>query len=196
MAMDEHLMLDPVRRRSWLFAKALETAPLREALAFAEAAEAFITGATEDGLEVTSSPPFEIPPKTDKPQQITAPTFASQHDQPLATTEALAGLTSLASIDDVIRYLRQRGDVVPGETESADDLLTRANLKRAEQGLPSFALLPAAPSESVQRDRANQTKDVTAARPAAVPRPPAAPRPLNARERNDLAKQLVASAAE
>ena len=193
--MDEHLMLDPVRRRSWLFAKALETAPLSDALAFAEAAEAFITG-TMESLEVTSVLSFEIPPKTDKPQQRTVPTFAAQSEQPSATTEALAGLTSLASIDDVVRYLRQRGDVVVDETESAEELLARANLKRREQGLPPFALLPTSPSETVQRDKVNQAKDVTAARPAAVPRPPTAPRPLNARERNELAKQLVASAAE
>lgn len=189
MAMDEQLMLDPVRRRSWLFAKALETTPLREALAFAEAAEAFITGATEDGFEVTSAPTFELPHKAEKPQQQML-NWAGRSHQPLATTEDLSGLSSLVSIDDVVLYLSRGGSVPPEGTESADDLLTLANLKRAEQGLPSFALLPAAPSETVQRDKGNQAKDVAAARA------PAVPRPLNARERNELARQLVASAAE
>ena len=34
---------DPARRRYWLLAKALEAAPLGEALALAKAAEAFLT---------------------------------------------------------------------------------------------------------------------------------------------------------
>jgi uncharacterized protein len=38
---------DPARRRSWLLAKALEHAPLREALAHAREAEAFLTGTGE-----------------------------------------------------------------------------------------------------------------------------------------------------
>jgi hypothetical protein len=35
---------DPARRRVWLLTKALEGAPLAEALAMAKAAEAFLTG--------------------------------------------------------------------------------------------------------------------------------------------------------
>jgi hypothetical protein len=35
---------DPARRRFWLLTKALEGAPLREALALAKGAEAFVTG--------------------------------------------------------------------------------------------------------------------------------------------------------
>lgn len=38
---------DPARRRCWLLAKALEAAPLGEALALAKAAEAFLTGCAE-----------------------------------------------------------------------------------------------------------------------------------------------------
>src|SRR5262249_44748420 len=188
MAMDEQLMLDPVRRRSWLFAKALETAPLSEALAFAEAAEVFITGAMEQGLAVTSAATFELPPKIKKQKKML--NGATQSEHPLAMPDELSGLSSLVSIDDVVLSLRQRGEVVLDGSEGADELLARANLKRAEQGLPSFALLPASPSETVQRDKGNQAKEVTAARSAAVPRP------LNARERNELARQLVASAAE
>jgi hypothetical protein len=187
--MDDHHMLDQVRRRNWLFEKALETAPLSEALALAQAAEAFITGTVEHTLEVTSAPTFEIPPKTQKPRQRTAPTFAAQNDQPLATIEALAELRSLASIDDVILYLCQGGDVVL-ESESADELLTRANLKRTEQGLPPFALFPASPSETVQQNKVDQIGKITAPRPAPAPRPP------NTRERATLARQIIDLSAE
>jgi hypothetical protein len=188
--MDEHVMLDPVRRRSWLFAKASETAPLSEALALARAAESFITGTVEYSFEVTSAPIFEMLPKTEKPQQETAPTFAAPNDQPLATTEALAGLSSLVSIDDVIRYLRQGGDVVLAETETTDELLARANLKRTEQGLPPFVLFPVSPSKTAQQGKGDQSKSATA------PRPPAAPRTPNRRERAATAKQLIAFSAE
>jgi hypothetical protein len=184
--MDEHLMLDPVGWRRWLFEKALETAPLSEALALAQAAEAFIAVTMEHSLEVTSAPTFEMLPKTEKPQQETAPTFAAQNDQPFPTTELLAGLTSLVSIDDVIFYLRRDAGVVLAETESTDELLARANLKRTEQGLPPFTLFPAAPSETVQQGEVDQSKNVTA------PRAPAAPRTPNRRERAELAHCMIA----
>lgn len=182
-------MLDPVRRRNWLFAKALETAPMSDALAFAEAAEAFITGTMEQSLmeqslEVTSAPSFEILPKIDKPQHRTVLTFAAQNNQPLATAEALAGLTSLVSIEDVILYLQQDGGVAPAETESADELLALANLKRAKKGLPPFTLFPASPSETARQGKADQAKNVTA------------PRPPNARERAELARHVIAMRAE
>jgi hypothetical protein len=38
---------DPARRRFWLLIKALESAPLGEAVALAKSAEAFVTGGTE-----------------------------------------------------------------------------------------------------------------------------------------------------
>jgi hypothetical protein len=172
--MDEHLMLDPMRRRNWLFAKALETAPLNEALAFAEAAEAFITGTMEQSLEVTSASPFEMPPKTDKPQQKSVPTFTARDNQPLGTTGVLTGLTSLVSIEDVVLYLRQGGGVAPAKTESADELLARANGNRAGQGLPPFTLFLASPSETAEQGKAVRAKNVTAPRLSAAPRPPCA----------------------
>jgi hypothetical protein len=187
--MDEHLMLDPVRRRNWLFAKASETAPLSEALALARAAESFITGTAEHSLEVLSPPTFKLSPKAEKPQEQ-VPNLATQNCQPLATTEPLAGLTSLVSIDQVIGYLRQGGDVVLAESESADELLARANTKRTDQGLPPFALSPSSPRESAQHDKADQAKTVTA------PRLAAAPRPLNARERAALAREMIGLAAD
>ena len=42
--MDDQLMLDPAYRRRWLLTKAMEIAPLGEALALAQAAEDFISG--------------------------------------------------------------------------------------------------------------------------------------------------------
>jgi hypothetical protein len=118
------------------------------------------------------------------------PNLAAQNDQPLVTTEALAGFSSLVSIDDVILYLRQAGAVVLDESESADELLARANLKRTEQGLPPFALSPVSPSETAQQGKADQAKEVKAARPLA------AARPFNARERAALARDMIGLAAD
>jgi hypothetical protein len=118
------------------------------------------------------------------------PTFAVHNDQPLATPAPLVGLTSLVSIDQVIGYLRQGGDIVFAKSESTDELLARANLKRTEQGLPPFAFSPTSPSETVQQDKVDQVEKVAAARPAA------APRPLNARERAALARDMIGLAAD
>ena len=121
---------------------------------------------------------------------VGTPSKASQWREHLVRltpiTEALAGLTSLASIDDVILYLRRHGDVALAETESADELLARANLKRAEHGLPPFALFPTAPQGAAQQDK---VKNVTAPRPAVPP-------PLNARARAALAQRLISLPAD
>jgi hypothetical protein len=63
-------------------------------------------------------------------------------------------LTVLASTDDITRYLGQHGDlitstgnlfVVNGQSGvTVDELLTHANRLRVRQGLPTYALLPAA----------------------------------------------------
>jgi hypothetical protein len=98
---------------------------------------------------------------------------------PLATTGVLTGLTSLVSTEDVVLYLRQGGGVAPAETESADELLARANRKRAEQGLPPFTLFPAPPSKAAQQGKADQAKNVTAARLSVASR-----RPMRAREQS------------
>ena len=42
---------DPARRRLWLLIKALENAPLREALALAKGAEAFLAGRADASPE-------------------------------------------------------------------------------------------------------------------------------------------------
>jgi hypothetical protein len=173
-------MQDPAARRHWLLTKALEIAPLGEALALAQAAEEFLSGTAARDANYTSS---EVVHGTrpdlngTQPKLLNAP--AVNNDQPPKSTPSLAGLSSLVSIDDAIRYLRQAGEVV-AEGESADRLLARANPKRIEQGLPPFALLPVAP---------------TAPTPKAKPERATAPRPLTAREREDYARSALALAA-
>ena len=60
------VLTDPVRRRSWLLAKALESQPLEEALELARTAEAFITGSPTPA-EATANPPH-----SDKPTERTS----------------------------------------------------------------------------------------------------------------------------
>jgi hypothetical protein len=55
---------DPARRRFWLLIKALEAAPLREALAIAKGAEAFLVGSLDRSREKTAidySISFQLP---------------------------------------------------------------------------------------------------------------------------------------
>ena len=95
------------------------------------------------------------------------------------THEAVNGLTSLVSLDDVIRYLRQCDEVFL-ETDDADELLARASHKRTSQGLPSSVLLPAAPTHAPRPAKPVRTKEV------------APPRPPTARERAEWARRAVA----
>lgn len=191
--MDNQLLLDPASRRRWLLTQALEIAPLGEALALAQAAEDFISGkaaSTGDPIstEAKGTPNFGTGagPETEATQLellnalsvvSKQPQFAS--DQPLTKTEALEGLNSLVSLADLIRYLREGGETF-AEDESADALLTRANLKRMEQRLPSFALLPT-PATKAARDK---------------PEKVAPPRPTSARARAEWARSIVALPAE
>jgi hypothetical protein len=184
--LNHELMLDPARRRRWLLTKALEIAPLGEALALAQAAEDFISGtAARTGdrtfSEVTGAPTVESTQLT----SLSASSVRSNqppggNDQPSRTTETLAGLSSLASIDDVTLYLRQSGEVF-AENESADELLVRANLKRMEQGLPPFALLSMPPTKAMPLDKPQKVTQ---------------PRPPSARERAEWARRVVALAAD
>jgi hypothetical protein len=190
--MDDELMLNPASRRRWLLTKALEIAPLGQALALAQAAEDFISGTaarTDDGTSpevATSAPTFGAGPEAQASPLGLLGAVPVSNDQPvknhrpLVTSEALAGLNSIASIDDVILYLRRGGEVF-ADNESADELLVRANLKRSEQGLPPFALLPTPPAKTVPRDR---------------PEKVVSPRPLSRRERADWARSVVALAAD
>jgi hypothetical protein len=190
--MDDELMLDPAARRHWLLTKALEMAPLGEALVLAQAAEDFISGTAAGTDARPSSGVMPAPTSGAGPEaEATQLTLLSalpvrnnkqpvKNDQPLVMTEAFAGLSSLASIDDVILYLRQRGEVF-AEDERADKLLVRANLKRTEQGLPPFALLPIPTTKAIRRDNPEKVT---------LPRPP------SKRERAEWARRLVALAAD
>jgi hypothetical protein len=169
------LMLEPADRRRWLLTKALETASLTEALALAQAAEDFISGTVQ---ETAHRAPKSFEPKPGAAgrmplQTVVTPEVAS------CSSKALEGLSSLVSIDDVGRYLKQRGEDV-SETDNADELLARANRTRTCQGLPPFALLPAVPAPATRPDKPARPKKV------------AAPRPATARERAEWARRVVA----
>jgi hypothetical protein len=192
--MDDQLLRDPASRRRWLLTQALEIAPLGEALALAQAAEDFISGTAASIGDRTSTEARGIPnfgtgagPETEATQfeLLNALSVVSNqptvtNGQPLTTTEALEGLNSLVSLDDLIRYLMEGGEVF-AEDESADALLTRANLKRMEQRLPSFALLPTPSTKATRQDK---------------PKKVAPPRPSSARARAEWARSVVALPTE
>ena len=190
--MDDELMLNPASRRRWLLTKALEIAPLGQALALAQAAEDFISGTaarTDDRTSpevATSAPTFGAGPEAQASPLglLGAVPVRNDHPvknhRPLVTTEALAGFSSMASIDDVIRYLRRGGEVF-ADNESADELLVCANLKRSEQGLPPFVLLPTPATKADRQDK---------------PEKVAPPRPPSTRERAEWARSVVALAAD
>jgi hypothetical protein len=173
--MDNQLMLDPGSRRRWLLIQALEIAPLGDALALAQAVEDFISRTAASTGDRTSAEAKGTPnfgtgagPEAEATQLALLNTLSVgsnqrpfTNDQPLTTTEMLDGLNSLVSLDDIIRYLRERGEVF-AEYESADALLTRANLKRMEQRLPSFALLP---TPSTKATRPHRPEKVAPSRP-------------------------------
>lgn len=185
--MDDQLMLDPVKRRRWLLLKALEIAPLREAFALAQAADDFISGtaaqiADRTASEVMQAPIFRAGLETEKTQQRPSTAFGTNAGA-MVGTEALAGLSSLVTFDDLIRYLRQGGEVFE-EHEGAVELLARANLKRTGQGLPPFTLLPGTPAKAAVREKPNRAEKVAHSRPP------------TARERAEWARRVVALAVE
>ena len=184
---EDQLMLDPAKRRRWLLTKALEIAPLGEALALAQAAEDFISGTAAQIADRTASKVMQAPifgpgPETEETQQRPSTALAT-NVRAMVSTEAFAGLSSLVTFDDVIRYLRQGGEVFE-EHESAVELLPRANLKRAEQGLPPFTLLPGTPTKAAVREKPNRAEKVARSRPP------------TARERAEWARRVVALAAD
>jgi hypothetical protein len=182
--MDDQLMRDPAIRRRWLLTKALEIAPLGEALVMAQAAEDFISGtaayiADRTASKVMQAPTFGSGPKHEETRHQLS-TDLVINAWPMVGAEALAGLSSFVTIVDVTHYLRQRGEVFT-EHESADELLVRANLKRAEQKLPLFVLLPGVPpTKTAIRDKPDRTDK------AAGPRLP------TARERAEWTRRIVA----
>jgi hypothetical protein len=95
---------------------------------------------------------------TDNDDPVTAP----------VVSPSLGGdLAALASGDDIVRYLRQRDDVVvrEGDTylvngrfrESLGQLAERANRMRSRQGLPPFLLMP---TDLASGDTSNAAKQL------------------------------------
>jgi hypothetical protein len=173
------LTLDPAGRRRWLLTKALETASLTEALALAQAAEDFISGTASGTMDMVP----EMTPVGGSHLKPEAP--GGSPAQRLITAkvgnpEALEGLSSLASMDDVLRYLQRCDEGAVAETDSADELLARANRKRASQGLPSFALLPSVRAQATRPARPPRVQKI------------APPRPPTARERAEWARRVAA----
>jgi hypothetical protein len=174
-------MLDPAHRRRWLLTKALEIAPLTKALALAREAEDFLSGLSAGNTDFPQARTSGAEPQTERAEQKALSALTIKTAQPMVTAEALVGLSSLVSIDDVIVYLRQAGDDL-AEDQSADELLARANLKRTEQGLPTFVLLPGIATPAAVRDKPGRTEKVSA------------PRPPSARERAEWARRVIAVA--
>jgi hypothetical protein len=175
-------MMDPASRRHWLLTKALENASLGKALSLAQAAENFLAGkaqATADRLP-RQTPTAASEPEPAVPQDTLLQTLAIPAVWNDKLSEAVEGLSSLASMDDVVRYLRQCDEEIALETDNVDELLARANHKRRSQGLPLFELLPAAPVQATRHDKPGRAERI------------APPRPPSARERAEWARRVVA----
>jgi hypothetical protein len=121
---------NPNRRRVWLLSKALECHALSEALELAKIAERFICGGRPQGTN-----------------RVTESTAAFPCVDELAV---------LASVEEIVRYLKQSDDAPFDEAtpkdgdrpeQSYDDLLARANERRRCHHLPPFQLRPTVISE-------------------------------------------------
>jgi hypothetical protein len=174
------LLNDPGYRRRWLLSKALEGGiPLDKALQLAQAAEEFIMGAASRATAA------------DWLSQLAATQPIEERKETVTGAGAFDGLSSIVTIDDVVRYLKDSGETIVPETgdkflvngcstENVDGLLDRANRKRTRERLPRFALLQRPSTDkTVARD-----KSATAEK-AIVKRPP------SARERAEWARQAV-----
>jgi hypothetical protein len=136
--MDIDAFNDTVRRRAWLLAKALETAPLAKALELARAADEFLGG--------EAHPAPSIEPGPESPPADPAPVLGEPAVEPeVAAAQKTDTARGTISVDDVVRYLRQRDDtVVRTEKDlfmvngrfqmNADQLVARANRMRAQDG--------------------------------------------------------------
>lgn len=171
------LLHDPDYRRCWLLIKALEeTVSLGQALQLAQAAEEFLTGTVPHVVALDWIHQSKAMSQGDVDNEITA------------APGAFDALSSVASIDDIVRYLRQYGENVPENdgkfddriSENAGELLARANRLRTQQGLPHFTLLP-----SVDIVKIDDRGKLAPAGKVASKRPP------SARERAEWARQVV-----
>ena len=162
---EESLFNEPVRRRLWLINKALENAPLAEALALAQVAEAFLAG-TPFGKSPAAPIVSAVDPLTSPQSEVEHPSSLPPFDSVIASSSGNSdgqvdntpsapfdASISPVSAHDVVRYLRQRDDVVVpiGDgaflvngrfRETLGQLVERANRMRARQHLPRFGVLP------------------------------------------------------
>lgn len=178
---DTNILLNgPGDRRRWLLTKALEeNVPLAKALQLAQAAEEFLTGSASGITASDWESSLEVTPADGKHTEITV------------KPGGFDALSSIVSLDDLLRYLEQSGETVVPEaggkflvggcfTESAEEVLARANRKRRQQGLPNFVLLA----------DANAGKGTEREKPAVVAK--AAPkRPPSAAERAEWARRAL-----
>jgi hypothetical protein len=215
-----NIFAEPILRRCWLLNKALENAPLEEALKLAQAADQFLdldrqgisqslsivkstSGALEsaclrkqntpltnaaaselaessvifpaerhaghdrmpefaaNGLETAGASELEATESLGDP--LDSGSADSGSDDPPQTGDgkediapqsgAVGDLAVLASMDDIVRYLRQRDDVVVSAGTdtflvngrfrlNSNELLIRANKMRERQGKPLFQWIP------------------------------------------------------
>jgi hypothetical protein len=161
MNTDNNLFDQPENLRWWLLCKALESASLEEALKLARAAIDFLMAApSEIGTEPAVEKPtpnlsapeiseLEVHPTSLEDEGTAADQPLSEDDLQLLINDRLA---VLASNDDVVRYLRQRDDVVVSAGDrkflvngrlrlELGELVTRANRMRERHGKPRFELL-------------------------------------------------------
>jgi hypothetical protein len=166
------ILSDPSRRRFWLIYKASEHSPLAEALVLARAAEEFLMGGSGEFNPTTSLPELSLASVVhldDSPSQpeveetsglaqidSIASTLPEAGDVQVDETPSTAfdAVVSVVGADEVVRFLRQRDDVVvqTGDgafmvngrfRETLEELVERANRIRARQCLPRFVTLSA-----------------------------------------------------
>ena len=94
------LMLAPADRRRWLLIKALENASLAEALSLAQTAEDFLSGKPQEAID--RLPGTEVYKPQSETPEATPPRTLTTFETGNKSHEAVNGLTSLVSLDDVI----------------------------------------------------------------------------------------------
>jgi hypothetical protein len=163
LRMNGDALSEEVLYRCRLLAKALESAPLEKALEVARAADEFLRGgvhidaAPARPIVLASEPPAADPcPVLDEAQPTPAEAVALVVEEVRAAKPTTDPCRS-ALIENVVRYLRQRDDVVVPKGEdlflvngrfrlSSDELISRANGMRARAGKSPFQV--SQPSET------------------------------------------------
>jgi hypothetical protein len=165
---------NPIARRQWLLSNALQSQPLDKALEIARKAEQFLAGdarvaailpAPKSAPVARAEPPLNLaqpmPPAAPKhippTRAVEEETQDTVEEPPIVTANPLAEddapgparpiITAL--LDDVVRYLRRRDDVVVPKGSGqflvngrfhlkSNELVARANRMRDRDGQPAF----------------------------------------------------------